>query len=113
MLRWSRRRRLSCATASIGGCRSTRWWWVEQVVVGDLVRLAAGDQVVADGTVVSAGGLAPDEANLTGESDSAVWGPGEPVWSGSFVVEIPRLVLARASSTRSVSVASTICTAAF
>ena len=31
---------------------------VEQVVVGDLVRLAAGDQVVADGTVVSADGLA-------------------------------------------------------
>ena len=42
---------------------------VEQVVVGDLVRLAAGDQVVADGTVVSADGLALDEANLTGESE--------------------------------------------
>ena len=27
---------------------------VDQVVVGDLVRLAAGDQVVADGTLVSA-----------------------------------------------------------
>ena len=60
---------------------------VDQVVVGDLVRLAAGDQVVADGTVVSADGLALDEANLTGESESVVRGPGEPVWSGSFVVE--------------------------
>ena len=60
---------------------------VEQVIVGDLVRLAAGDQVVADGTVVSADGLALDEANLTGESELVVRGPGEPVWSGSFAVE--------------------------
>jgi magnesium-transporting ATPase (P-type) len=43
--------------------------------------------VVADGTLVAADGLALDEANLTGESEPAVRGPGEPVWSGSFVVE--------------------------
>jgi cation-transporting ATPase E len=43
--------------------------------------------VVADGTVASADGLALDEANLTGESEPAVRGPGEPVWSGSFAVE--------------------------
>jgi cation-transporting P-type ATPase E len=60
---------------------------VDQVAVGDLVRLAAGDQVVADGTVVAADGLALDEANLTGESESAVRSRGEPVWSGSFAVE--------------------------
>jgi magnesium-transporting ATPase (P-type) len=60
---------------------------VEQVVVGDLVRLAAGDQVVADGTVASSDGLALDESNLTGESEAAVRGPGDPVWSGSFVLE--------------------------
>jgi magnesium-transporting ATPase (P-type) len=60
---------------------------VDHVVVGDVVRLAAGDQVVADGTVVSADGLALDEANLTGESEAAVRGVGEPVWSGSFAVE--------------------------
>ena len=60
---------------------------VDEVVVGDLVRLTAGDQVVADGAIVSADGLALDEANLTGESESVVRGPGEPVWSGSFVVE--------------------------
>ena len=56
-------------------------------MVGDLVRLTAGDQVVADGTVVGADGLALDEANLTGESEPVVRGPGEPVWSGSFAVE--------------------------
>jgi magnesium-transporting ATPase (P-type) len=60
---------------------------VDEVVVGDLVRLAAGDQVIADGTLVSADGLALDEANLTGESEPAVRGPGAPVWSGSFAVE--------------------------
>jgi cation-transporting P-type ATPase E len=60
---------------------------VDQVVVGDLLRLAAGDQVVADGRLVIADGLALDEANLTGESEPVVRGPGEPVWSGSFAVE--------------------------
>ena len=60
---------------------------VEGVVVGDRVRLAAGDQVVADGTVVIADGLALDESNLTGESDLVVRGAGDPVWSGSFAVE--------------------------
>ena len=45
---------------------------VDQVVVADLVRVAAGDPVVADGTLVAANGLALDEANLTGESESVV-----------------------------------------
>jgi cation-transporting P-type ATPase E len=60
---------------------------VDEVVVGDLIRLSAGDQVVADGTIVAADGLALDEANLTGESEVVVRGAGEPVWSGSFLVE--------------------------
>ena len=60
---------------------------VDHVVVGDTVRLAAGDQVVADGKVVSAAGLALDESNLTGESELAVRSAGDNVWSGSFVVE--------------------------
>ncbi|MGN6170460.1 MAG: HAD-IC family P-type ATPase, partial [Solirubrobacteraceae bacterium] len=60
---------------------------IDDVVVGDLVRLTAGDQVVADGTVVTTDGLALDESNLTGESESVLRAPEEPVWSGSFVVE--------------------------
>lgn len=60
---------------------------VEDVVGGDAVRVAAGDQIVADGTLVSAGGLALDESNLTGESELVLRKQGDPVWSGTFVVE--------------------------
>ena len=56
-------------------------------MVGDLVRLTAGDQVVADGTLVRADAIALDEANLTGESEPVVRSVGEPVWSGSFAIE--------------------------
>jgi cation-transporting ATPase E len=60
---------------------------VEEVVVGDLVRLEAGDQVVADGTLVSSDGLALDESILSGESRAVARGTGEEVRSGSFAVE--------------------------
>jgi cation-transporting ATPase E len=60
---------------------------VDDVVAGDLVRLSAGDQVIADGRLVSAHGLAVDESNLTGESELAVRATGDNVWSGSFAVE--------------------------
>jgi cation-transporting P-type ATPase E len=69
---------------------------VDQVVAGDLMRLSSGDQVVADGRVVAADGLALDESNLTGESDLAVHGAGDTLWSGSFVVEGTALVEAHA-----------------
>jgi len=60
---------------------------VEDVVVGDLVRVKAGDQVVADGELVAAEGLALDEANLTGESEPVRGEVGRQVFSGSFVVD--------------------------
>jgi cation-transporting P-type ATPase E len=60
---------------------------VEEVVVGDLVRLMAGDQVVADGTLVQSEGLALDESNLTGESEPVLRSGNDEVLSGSFVVE--------------------------
>ena len=40
----------------------------EQVVVGDVVLIAAGDQVPADGRIVAASALQIDESALTGES---------------------------------------------
>ncbi len=59
----------------------------DDVVVDDLVVLRAGGQVVADGRVATADGLALDESNLTGESEPVVRTPGDPVLSGSFATE--------------------------
>jgi cation-transporting ATPase E len=60
---------------------------VEEVVAGDLVRIASGDQLPADGTLVRADGLALDESELTGESEPVVRKTGDEVLSGSFAVE--------------------------
>jgi cation-transporting ATPase E len=59
---------------------------VEDVVLDDVVVLAGGDQVVADGEVVAATGLELDESLLSGESDPLDKRPGDPVLSGSFAV---------------------------
>jgi cation-transporting P-type ATPase E len=60
---------------------------VDDVVEGDLVHVAPGDQVVADGPLVTANGLALDESILTGESRAVTRSSGDEVRSGSFVVE--------------------------
>ncbi|MFT3865281.1 MAG: HAD-IC family P-type ATPase [Solirubrobacterales bacterium] len=60
---------------------------VEEVVVGDLVRIVGGDQIPADGDLVRAEGLALDESELTGESEPVVRRVGDQVLSGSFAVE--------------------------
>ncbi len=60
---------------------------VEDIVDGDLIRLAPGDQVVADGPLRSSNGLQLDESILTGESEPVARETGEEVRSGSFVVE--------------------------
>jgi P-type E1-E2 ATPase len=60
---------------------------VEELVPGDLVRLQAGDQIVADGPLVAATALALDESILTGESRAVLRGAGEEVRSGSFALE--------------------------
>ena len=43
----------------------------EQVVVGDIVLIAAGDEVPADGRIIAASALQIDESALTGESTPA------------------------------------------
>ncbi len=60
---------------------------VSEVVVGDLVRLGPGDQVVADGFLLAGAGLFLDESILTGEAQPVARAQGNEVRSGSFVVE--------------------------
>ena len=50
----------------------------EQVVIGDVVLLAAGDDVPADGRIVEASSLQIDESALTGESVPASKGVDAP-----------------------------------
>lgn len=57
-----------------------------EVVVGDLLAVGAGDQIVVDGKVVGDGKIDADESLLTGESDLIPKRQGDPVYSGSFCV---------------------------
>ena len=56
------------------------------VVQGDLVVLAMGDQIVADGIVIESNGLEVNESLLTGEAEPIVKCADESVLSGSMVV---------------------------
>ena len=55
----------------------------EELVLGDLVHLAVGDQIVLDGRLV-AGEVEVDESQLTGESDAIHKSTGDNLSSGSF-----------------------------
>jgi cation-transporting ATPase E len=57
-----------------------------EIVLGDVLVVRPGDQVVVDGEVIGAGHMEVDESLLTGESDLIPKGPGDPVYSGSFCV---------------------------
>ncbi|HVM67065.1 MAG TPA: HAD-IC family P-type ATPase, partial [Acidimicrobiales bacterium] len=59
----------------------------QDLVVGDVIELARGDQVPLDGEVLAVGdgGLELDESLLSGETDPVPAGPGDEVKSGSFV----------------------------
>ena len=58
----------------------------DEIVLDDLVRLAPGDQIVVDGSIVAADELAVDESLLTGEADAVHKLIDDGVLSGSFVV---------------------------
>jgi len=58
----------------------------DELVQGDLVTLAVGDQIPIDGEVIEAEGFEVDESLLTGESEPVVKVLGDEVRSGSFVV---------------------------
>ena len=55
------------------------------LVLGDAVRFSAGDQICADGTLLT-GKLLVNEALITGEADPIEKNPGDTLLSGSFVV---------------------------
>jgi cation-transporting ATPase E len=59
---------------------------VDEIVLDDLVELRAGDQVPADGTLLTSNGMEVDESMLTGESDPVDKREGDEAMSGSIVV---------------------------
>ena len=59
---------------------------VAAVVLDDLLLLTAGDQVPADGVLITSDGLEVDESLLTGESLAVGKAPGDEVRSASIVV---------------------------
>jgi cation-transporting ATPase E len=59
---------------------------IGKIVLDDVLVLSSGDQIPADGRIISATGLQVDESLLTGEADPVRREPGESVLSGSFVV---------------------------
>ncbi|HET9653791.1 MAG TPA: HAD-IC family P-type ATPase [Kineosporiaceae bacterium] len=77
---------LSAAYARVRRDGSTREVGLTEVVLGDVLELAAGDQVPADAQVLVSDGLEVDESLLTGESDPVPRHPGDPVLSGGMVV---------------------------
>src|SRR5262245_5483834 len=78
---------LVAPTATVIRDGAAREVGVDHVVIGDVLRVQAGDQVVADGHIKTESGLTIDESILTGESRPVARSPGEEVRSGSFVAE--------------------------
>jgi cation-transporting P-type ATPase E len=78
---------LVAPTATVVRDENPRRLHVDEVVPGDLVRLAPGDEVVADGRLVTAEALSLDESILTGESEPVRRSVGEEARSGAFATE--------------------------
>jgi cation-transporting ATPase E len=57
-----------------------------EIVLGDVLVLRPGDQIVVDGAIIGDGRIEVDESLLTGESDSIPKLEGSPVYSGSFCI---------------------------
>ncbi len=67
---------------------------VEEVVRDDVICLAPGDQIIADGTVLSTEYLEVNESLITGESKPVRKLSGDSLLSGSFVVGGSAMMLA-------------------
>lgn len=73
---------------------------VADIVLDDVVRLRSGEQVPADGELLTADGLEIDESILTGESDAVRPAPGDRVLSGTTVTAGEGLMRATAVGER-------------
>lgn len=58
---------------------------IYELVLGDIVKLRAGNQIVADSKIIS-GEILVNESLITGESESVTKNSGMEILSGSFVV---------------------------
>ncbi|GGS28519.1 cation-translocating P-type ATPase [Actinokineospora fastidiosa] len=85
----------------------------EDLVVGDVLVLEAGDRVCADAEAVTGSGLAVDESALTGESLPVRKEPGDRLTAGTHVVEgvCQAVVTATGADTRLAAVAAVTATA--
>ena len=79
-------RLLHHSTATVVRAGRERQVDAEQVVEGDLLPVATGDQVVVDDPLVGPGLLEVDESLLTGEADAVRRGEGDRPLSGSAVL---------------------------
>ncbi|BBX71859.1 cation-translocating P-type ATPase [Mycolicibacterium psychrotolerans] len=72
----------------------------DDLVAGDVMLLAEGDRVCADGTVLRADALSVDTSAMTGESVAEHPGEGEMLHAGCFVVEGEARVAVTATGAR-------------
>lgn len=56
----------------------------KEIVMGDILLLEMGDQIVVDGEIIGETGVEVDESLLTGESDAIAKQTGDTVYSGSI-----------------------------
>ena len=75
----------------------------EELVVGDVLQVNPGDQIVLDGRVIGDGQMQVDESQLTGESNLVPKKSGDEVFSGSFCVNGSALYVAEKVGEQSLS----------
>ena len=75
----------------------------EELVVGDVLQVNPGDQIVLDGRTIGDGQMQVDESQLTGESNLVAKQSGDEVFSGSFCVNGSALYVAEKVGENSLS----------
>ncbi|MBI5565239.1 MAG: HAD-IC family P-type ATPase [Chloroflexi bacterium] len=75
----------------------------EELVVGDVLKVGPGDQIVLDGRVIGDGKMQVDESQLTGESNLIPKQAGDGVFSGSFCVNGSALFVVEKVGTQSLA----------